>query len=133
MTTPRDDKPIFESEKAPPTLWEQVVAALRPRRPRGPVRPKPPRPQGTREVLVALGRNLAGATGGVLFMLGILGVSMSVLLAVSLLATATQNLTMGISWVVAPVSFLIFGVVGAIGYVLLRATGMLTRRGRPRR
>ncbi|MBI4899625.1 MAG: hypothetical protein HY829_04010 [Actinobacteria bacterium] len=133
MTTPQDDKPIFESEKAPPTLWEQVVEAMRPRRQAGPVRPKRPRPQGTREVLVALGRNLAGATGGVLFMLGILGVSMSVLLAVSLLATAAQNLTMGISWVVPPASFLIFGVVGAIGYVLLRATGMLPSRTRPKR
>ena len=84
-------------------------------------------------MLVALGRNLAGATGGVLFMLGILGVSMSVLLGVSLIATAAQNLSMGISWVVAPASLLIFGVVGAIGYVLLRATGMLARRARPKR
>lgn len=129
---PHDDKPIFEPEKAPPTLWEQVVAAFRPPRRTGYVRPKPPRPQTPREVMVALGRNLAGATGGVLLMLGVLGVSMSLLLAVSLVATKTQNLSMGISWIVVPVSLVIFGIVGAAGYVLLRATGLLTRRSRRR-
>ncbi|HET7725578.1 MAG TPA: hypothetical protein VFK68_13145 [Propionibacteriaceae bacterium] len=132
MTTPQDDKPIFESEKAPPTLWEQLVASFRPARPSRPVQPKP-RPQTPREVMVALGRNLAGATGGVLLMLGILGVSMSLLLAVALVVTATQNLTMGINWVVVPVSLLIFGVVGLSGYLLLRSTGMLARRTRSKR
>lgn len=131
MTTPgRDEKPIFEAEEAPPTVWEQIVSALRPRRPAGPVHPKPPRPQGTREVLVAIGKSLVGAIGGVLFMLGVLGVSMSVLLAVALVATKIQNLSMGISWVVAPASIVIFGVLGAVGYVMLRSIGMFTRAKR---
>ena len=131
MTTPgHDEKPIFEAEEAPPTAWEQIVSALRPRRPSGPVHPKAPRPQGTRNVLIAIGKSLVGAIGGVLFMLGVLGVSMSVLLAVALVATKIQNLSMGISWVVAPASIVIFGVLGAIGYVMLRAIGMFTRTKR---
>ena len=131
MTTPgHDEKPIFEAEEAPPTAWEQIVAALRPRRSSTPVHPKAPRPQGTRNVLIAMGKSLVGAIGGVLFMLGILGVSMSVLLAVSLLVTRIQNLSMGINWVVAPISFGIFAVVGAIGYVLLRSVGMVTPKRR---
>ncbi len=131
MTSPgHDEKPIFEAEEAPPTAWEQIVSALRPRRPSGPVHPKAPRPQGTRNVLIAIGKSLVGAIGGVLFMLGVLGVSMSVLLAVALVATKIQNLSMGISWVVAPASIVIFGVLGAIGYVMLRAIGMFTRTKR---
>ena len=131
MTSPgHDEKPIFEAEEAPPTAWEQIVSALRPRRPSGPVHPKAPRPQGTRNVLIAIGKSLVGAIGGVLFMLGVLGVSMSVLLAVALVATKIQNLSMGISWVVAPASIVIFGVLGAIGHVMLRAIGMFTRTKR---
>ncbi len=131
MTSPgHDEKPIFEAEEAPPTAWEQIVSALRPRRLSGPVHPKAPRPQGTRNVLIAIGKSLVGAIGGVLFMLGVLGVSMSVLLAVALVATKIQNLSMGISWVVAPASIVIFGVLGAIGYVMLRAIGMFTRTKR---
>jgi hypothetical protein len=131
VTTPgHDEKPIFEAEEAPPTAWEQIVAALRPRRSSTPVLPKPARPQGTRNVLIAMGKSLVGAIGGVLFMLGILGVSMSVLLAVSLLVTRIQNLSMGISWVVAPISFGIFAVVGAVGYVVLRSVGMVTPKRR---
>jgi hypothetical protein len=131
VTSPgHDEKPIFEAEEAPPTAWEQIVSALRPRRPSGPVHPKAPRPQGTRNVLIAIGKSLVGAIGGVLFMLGVLGVSMSVLLAVALVATKIQNLSMGISWVVAPASIVIFGVLGAIGYVMLRAIGMFTRTKR---
>ena len=131
MTSPgHDEKPIFEAEEAPPTAWEQIVSALRPRRPSGPVHPKAPRPQGTRNVLIAIGKSLVGAIGGVLFMLGVLGVSMSVLLAVALVATKIQNLSMGISWIVAPASIVIFGVLGAIGYVMLRAIGMFTRTKR---
>ena len=131
MTTPgHDEKPIFEAEEAPPTAWEQIVAALRPRRSSTPIPPRPARPQGTRNVLIAMGKSLVGAVGGVLFMLGILGVSMSVLLAVALLVTKIQNLSMGINWVVAPISFGIFAVVGAIGYVLLRSVGMVTPKRR---
>jgi len=131
VTSPgHDEKPIFEAEEAPPTAWEQIVSALRPRRPSGPVHPKAPRPQGTRNVLIAIGKSLVGAIGGVLFMLGVLGVSMSVLLAVALVATKIQNLSMGISWIVAPASIVIFGVLGAIGYVMLRAIGMFTRTKR---
>ena len=131
MTSPgHNEKPIFEAEKAPPTVWEQIVSALRPRRSSTPAYPKPPRPQGTRNVLIAMGTSLVGAIGGVLFMLGVLGVSMSVLLAVALVATKIQNLSMGISWVVAPASIVIFGVLGAIGYVMLRAIGMFTRTKR---
>jgi hypothetical protein len=129
VSTPQDDRPIFEAEKAPPTLWEQVVASLRPRGPAAPTRPKP-RPQTPREVLLATGQALVGGVGGVLLMLGILGVSMSVLLAVSLVVTRIQNLTMGISWVVVPVSLVIFAVIGGIGYVLLRVTGLVRRRRR---
>ncbi len=131
MTTPgQDDQPIFEAEEAPPTAWEQITAALRPRRPeRHPV-PKAPRPQGTRNVLVAIGKSLVGAIGGVLLLLGALGVSMSVLLAVALVATKIQNLSMGISWVVAPASIVIFGVLGVIGYAMLRSIGMFTPRRR---
>lgn len=77
-----------------------------------------------------MGKSLIGAIGGVLFMLGILGVSMSVLLAVSLLVTKIQNLSMGINWVVAPISFGIFAVVGAVGYVVLRSVGMVTPKRR---
>ncbi len=132
MSTPHDDKPIFEAEKAPPTLWEQVAASLRPRRSSVPTRPKPPRPQTPRQVLLAAGQALAGGFGGVLFMLGVLGVSMSLLLAVALVATKIQNLSMGISWVVVPVSLVIFGVVGGIGYLLLRATDMLPSKRRSR-
>jgi hypothetical protein len=131
VTTPGpDEKPIFEAEEAPPTVWEQIVSALRPRRPSGPVHPKAPPPQGTRNVLIAIGKSLVGAIGGVLFMLGVLGVSMSVLLAVALVATKIQNLSMGISWVVAPASIAIFGVLGAIGYGMLRAIGMFKRAKR---
>jgi len=77
-----------------------------------------------------MGKSLVGAIGGVLFMLGILGASMSVLLVVSLLVTKFQNLSMGINWVVAPISFGIFAVVGGIGYVLLRSVGMVTPKRR---
>jgi hypothetical protein len=59
---------------------------------RTPAHPKPPRPQGTRNVLIAIGKSLVGAIGGVLFMLGVLGVGMSLLLAVALLVTQVQNL-----------------------------------------
>jgi len=44
--------------------------------------------------------------------------------------TKIQNLSMGINWVVAPISFGIFAVVGAIGYVLLRSVGMVTPKRR---
>ena len=102
MTSPgHDEKPIFEAEEAPPTAWEQIVSALRPRRPSGPVHPKAPRPQGTRNVLIAIGKSLVGAIGGVLFMLGVLGVSMAVLLAVALVATKIQNLSKGFTDLVA--------------------------------
>jgi chromate transport protein ChrA len=94
------------------------------------VHPKTPPPQGTRNVLIAIGKSLVGAIGGVLFMLGVLGVSMSVLLAVALVATKIQNLSMGISWIVAPASIAIFGVLGVIGYGMLRAIGMFTRAKR---
>jgi hypothetical protein len=77
-----------------------------------------------------MGKSLVGAIGGVLFMLGVLGVSMSVLLAVALVATKIQNLSMGISWVVAPASLVIFGVVGGVGYALLRSVGVFARRRR---
>ena len=131
MTTPgQDDTPIFEAEEAPPTAWEQIVAALRPRRQPTPQVPKAPRPQGARAVLLAIGKSLLGAIGGVLFLLGVLGVSMSLLLAVALVATKIQNLSMGINWVVAPASIVIFGVLGAIGYVMLRSVGMFTSRRR---
>ena len=131
MTTPgHDEKPIFEAEEAPPTAWEQIVAALRPRRSSTRAAQKAARPQGARNVLIAMGKSLVGAIGGVLFMLGILGVSMSVLLAVSLLVTKIQNLSMGINWVVAPISFGIFAVVGAVGYVVLRSVGMVTPKRR---
>jgi len=125
-----DEKPIFEAEEAPPTAWEQIVAALRPRRSSTRAAQKVARPQGARNVLIAMGKSLVGAIGGVLFMLGILGVSMSVLLAVSLLVTKIQNLSMGINWVVAPISFGIFAVVGAVGYVVLRSVGMVTPKRR---
>jgi hypothetical protein len=131
VTTPgHDEKPIFEAEEAPPTAWEQIVSALRPRRPSTPAPAKAPRPQGTRNVLIAMGKSLVGAIGGVLFTLGVLGVSMTLLLAVSLAVTKIQNLSMGINWVVAPISFGIFAVVGAIGYVLLRSIGMFARTKR---
>ena len=131
MTTPgHDEKPIFEAEEAPPTAWEQIVAALRPRRSSTRAPQKVARPKGARNVLIAMGKSLVGAIGGVLFMLGILGVSMSVLLAVALLVTKIQNLSMGINWVVAPISFGIFAVVGAIGYVLLRSVRMVTPKRR---
>ncbi len=131
MTTPgHDEKPIFEPEEAPPTVWEQIVASLPPRRSSTPVPPHPPRPQGTRNILIAIGKSLVGSIGGVLFMLGILGVSMSVLLAVSLVVTRIQNLSMGINWVVAPISFGIFAVVGGFGYVVLRSVGMITPKRR---
>jgi len=133
VTTPgQDDKPIFEAEEAPPTAWEQIVAALRPRRQPTYVQSRPPRPQGARNILIAMGKSLVGAIGGVLFLLGVLGVSMSVLLAVALVATKIQNLSMGINWVVAPASIVIFGVLGAIGYGLLRSIGMFAPRRRKR-
>ena len=133
MTTP-DDEPIFEAEEAPPTVWEQIVSALTPRRPASPPRPRAPRPEGARNITIALGKSLVGAAGGVLFMLGVLGVSMSVLLGVGLFATSVQHLSMGISWVVAPASLVIFGALGGVGYLLLRSVGMFAgrRRRRPR-
>ena len=114
-------------------MWEQIVAALRPRQSSMPTQPRAARPRGTRNVLIAMGKALVGAIGGVLFMLGILGISMSVLLVLSLIVTRIQNLSMGISWMVAPVSFGIFAVVGGIGYLLLRSVGMYApkRRGTP--
>ena len=131
MTTPgHDEKPIFEAEKAPPTLWDQVVSALRPRRSSTPMPPRPARPQGARNILLAMGASLVGAIGGVLFMLGVLGVSMSVMLAVALVATKIQNLSMGINWIVAPASLVIFGVLGTVGYAMLRAIGMFKRAKR---
>ena len=131
MTTPgRDEKPIFEAEEAPPTAWEQIVAALRPRRSSTPAYPKPPRPHGTRNVLIAIGKSLVGAIGGVLLILGVLGVGMSLLLAVTLLVTQVQGLHIGIRWPVVPISVLIFGVLGGIGYVLLRWIGVFARTKR---
>lgn len=131
MTTPgRDEKPIFEAEKAPPTVWEQIVAALRPRRTATPAHPKPAPPQGTRNVLIAVGKSLVGAIGGVLLTLGALGVGMSLLLVVTLVVTRVQGLEAGIQWPVVPISLLIFGVLGAVGYVLLRSVGMFTRKKR---
>ncbi|HEY5515511.1 MAG TPA: hypothetical protein VIK12_04825 [Pengzhenrongella sp.] len=129
MTTPgRDEKPIFEAEKAPPTAWEQIVSALRPRRSSTPAHPNPAPPQGTRNVLIAIGTSLVGAIGGVLLILGALGVGMSLLLIVTLVVTRIQGLEAGIQWPVVPVSLLIFGVLGAVGYVLLRWTGMFAAR-----
>jgi hypothetical protein len=131
VTSPgHNEKPIFEAEKAPPTVWEQIVSALRPRRSSTPAYPKPPRPQGTRNVLIAMGTSLVGAIGGVLFMLGVLGVSMSVMLAVALVATRIQNLSMGINWIVAPASLAIFAVFGGAGYLLLRSVGIFRRQRR---
>lgn len=131
MTTPGpDDRPIFEAEEAPPTAWDQIVAALRPRQVTTPAHPKASRPQGARNISIAVGKSLVGAIGGTLFMLGVLGCSMSALLAVALVATKIQNLSMGISWVVAPASLVIFGVLGGVGYALLRSVGVLRSRRR---
>jgi hypothetical protein len=128
VTTPaHDEKPIFEAEVAPPTAWQQIVAALRPRRTTQHVIHKAPAPVGTRNVLIAIGKSLVGAIGGSLLVLGALGIGMSLLLVVTLVVTQLQGLQIGIRWPVVPVSLLIFGVFGGVGYVMLRSIGIFTR------
>jgi hypothetical protein len=129
-TSGHDEKPIFEAEVAPPTAWEQIVATLRPRRATTHVAQKAPRPVGTRNVLIAIGTSLVGAIGGVLLVLGALGIGMSLLMVVTLVVTQLQGLQIGIRWVVVPVSVLIFGVFGGVGYVMLRSIGIFTRAKR---
>jgi hypothetical protein len=91
---------------------------------------KAPPPVGTRNVLIAIGRSLVGAMGGVLLILGALGIGMSLLLVVTLVVTQLQGLQTGIRWPVVPVSILIFGVFGGVGYVMLRSIGIFTRAKR---
>ena len=85
---------------------------------------------GTRNVLIAIGTSLVGAIGGVLLVLGALGIGMSLLMVVTLVVTQLQGLQIGIRWVVVPVSVLIFGVFGGVGYVMLRSIGIFTRAKR---
>jgi hypothetical protein len=127
----RDDEPIFKAEQAPPTVWDQIATALGLRKSTTPTRRRPDRPQGARDLLLALGTALVGAVGGVLFLLGVLGVGMSLLLVVTLVVTRIQGLQTGIQWPVVPVSLLIFGASLGVGYLMLRAVGMF--RGRRRR
>lgn len=122
-----EEAPPFEVEEAPPRVWEQIVGALRPRRTTTHVPEKAARPQRTLNILMATGKSLVGAIGGVLLVLGTLGVGMSLLLVVTLVVTQMQGLQTGIRWPVVPISLLIFGVVGVVGYVLLRSIGMLAR------
>jgi len=49
---------------------------------------------------------------------------------VTLVVTSIQGLQTGIQWPVVPMSLLIFGVVGAVGYFLLRSIGMFARAKR---
>ena len=126
----RDQEPIFKAEQAPPTAWDQIATALGLRKSSTPTRRRPERPQGARDILLALGTSLVGAIGGVLFLLGVLGVGMSLLLVVTLVVTSIQGLQTGIQWPVVPMSLLIFGVVGAVGYFLLRSIGMFARAKR---
>ena len=127
----RDDEPIFKAEQAPPTAWDQIATALGLRKSATPTRRRPDRPQGARDNLLALGKALVGAIGGVLFLLGVLGVGMSLLLVVTLVVTRIQGLRTGIQWPVVPMSLLIFGATLGVGYLMLRAVGMF--RGRRRR
>ena len=126
----RDEEPIFKAEQAPPTAWDQIATALGLRKSSTPTRRPVDRPKGARNILIALGKALVGAIGGVLFILGVLGVGMSLLLVVTLVVTSIQGLQTGIQWPVVPMSLLIFGVVGAVGYVLLRSIGMFARAKR---
>ena len=123
MTTPRDDRPIFEAEQAPPTLWEELRKAFTPRRGHLVLSERP----GVMGVLIGVGKALLGGFGGVMLMLGVLGVGMSVLLGLYVLITAIGGTSMGVHWAVVPMSLLVFGVVGGIGYLVLRAIGMFAR------
>lgn len=132
MTTPgRDEQPIFKAETAPPTVWDHVASALGLRRSSSQARHRPDRPQGAKDNFLALGTSLVGAFGGVLFILGVLGVGMTLLMGVTLLVTRFQGLQTGIQWPVVPVSLLIFVVLGGGGFVMLRSVGMFRRRRRP--
>ncbi len=128
MTTPDDDRPIFEAEQAPPTFWEQLRASVTPRRGHRVLSETP----GAKGVLVAIGKALVAGAGGVMLMLGVLGMGMSVLLGLYVLITAIGGTSIGVSWPVVPMSLVIFGVVGAVGYVLLRWVGMVAPKKKPR-
>lgn len=129
MTTPPDDRPIFAAEEAPPTFWEQVRASVTPRR-RGHLVLS--ETHGAKGVLVAIAKALVAGAGGVMLMLGVLGMGMSVLLGLYVLITAIGGTSIGVSWPVVPMSLVIFAVVGAIGYVLLRLVGMVAPKKKPR-
>lgn len=129
VTTPDEDRPIFEAEQAPPTFWEQVRASVTPRRRGHLVLSETP---GAKGVLVAIAKALVAGAGGVMLMLGVLGMGMSVLLGLYVLITAIGGTSIGVSWPVVPMSLVIFAVVGAIGYVLLRLVGMVSPKKKPR-
>lgn len=123
----RDDEPIFEAEQAPPTTGEQLLMAMGLRRdPTVAAHRRTPK-----QIAIGIGQTLLGGFGGVLFMLGILGVAMTLLLAIAVIVSAVQRISLGIDWPVVPISLVVFGLIGAVGYLMLRATGMF--RGRRRR
>lgn len=123
VTTPGEDRPIFEAEQAAPSFGEQVKASLAPRRGHLVITEGP----GAKGVLVGIGKALAGGLGGVLLMVGVLGIGMSLLMGVYVLVTLIGGRGIGIHWAVVPMSLLIFALVGALGYLVLRAVGVVTR------
>lgn len=127
MTTPeRDDRPIFQAEQAPPTLWEQLRKAFTPRRGHFVISEAP----GAKGVLVGIGKALLGSIGGVMLMLGALGLGMTVLLALYVVITKVGGGNLGVQWQVVPMSLVLFGIVGGVGFLILRSMGMFVRTKR---
>jgi len=126
VTTPPDDRPIFEAEQAPPTLWQQLRTAFTPRRGHFVISERP----GAKGVLIGIGKALLGSIGGVMLMLGALGIGMTVLLGLYIVITLIGKGDLGVQWPVVPMSLVIFGIVGGIGFLILRAMGMFVRTKR---
>ncbi len=127
MTTPgRDDRPIFEAEEAPPTPFEQLRTAFTPRRGHFVISERP----GAKGVLIGIGKALIGSIGGVMLMLGALGLGMTVLLGLYVIITTVGGGDLGVQWPVVPMSLVLFGIVGGIGFLILRSMGMFVRSKR---
>jgi hypothetical protein len=126
VTSPQDDRPIFEAEKAPPTLFEQLRTAFTPRRGHFVISERP----GPKGVLIGIGKALLGSVGGVMMMLGALGLGMTVLLGLYVIITKVGGGDLGVQWQVVPMSLVLFGIVGGIGFLILRSMGMFVRTKR---
>ena len=85
---------------------------------------------GAKGVLIGIGKALLGSIGGVMLMLGALGIGMTVLLGLYIVITLIGKGDLGVQWPVVPMSLVIFGIVGGIGFLILRSMGMFVRTNR---